>query len=56
MAVPVLFLLGGDDRIVSTERSLAFARSLPSEDVTIDVLEGHFHELLQERGRGAVMA
>lgn len=54
--VPVLFLLAGDDALVSTERSLAFARSLPSERVTIEVLEGMRHEVLQERGRQAVLA
>jgi alpha-beta hydrolase superfamily lysophospholipase len=56
IGVPTLFLLAGDDRIVDTERSLAFARALPSPDITIDVLEGHHHEILQERNRGAVMA
>lgn len=54
--VPILFLLAGDDAVVDTERSLGFARSLPTGDVTIEVLEGHYHEVLQERGRGAVMA
>ncbi|MFW6330388.1 MAG: alpha/beta hydrolase [Gemmatimonadota bacterium] len=52
--VPTLFLLAGDDRIVDTERSLAFARSLPSEDITINVLRGQYHELLQERNRETV--
>ena len=54
--VPVHFILAGDDRIVDTSRSLGFARSLPAEDVTIDVLDGQYHEVLQERGRGAVLA
>jgi alpha-beta hydrolase superfamily lysophospholipase len=54
--LPVLFLLAGDDAVVDTDRSLTFARSLPSDTVTIDVLEGYFHEVLPEQGRGAVMA
>lgn len=56
IGVPVLFLLAGGDRIVDTERSLAFARSLPSENITVEVLEGHYHEVLQERERAAAMA
>lgn len=52
--VPVLFLLAGDDRVVDTERSLAFARSLPSDRVVVEVLDGLFHEVLQEEGRDRV--
>lgn len=54
--VPILFLLAGDDSVVSTERSVDFARSLPAEYVTVDVLEGLRHEVLQERERTPVMA
>ena len=54
--VPVLFLLAGDDTVVSTDRSLAFARSLPSVRVSTEVLEGMRHEVLQEQGRAAVYA
>lgn len=53
---PILFLLAGADRLVDTGRSLAFARSLQASDVTIDVLEGQYHEVLQEQSRAAVMA
>jgi alpha-beta hydrolase superfamily lysophospholipase len=53
---PILFLLAGDDQIVDTSRSLAFAQSLPVGDITIDVLEGDYHEVLQERDRAATMA
>lgn len=56
ISVPVLFLLAGIDRLVDTPRSLAFARSLPAEKVTVRVLEGQQHEVLQEQGRAAVMA
>lgn len=54
--VPILLLLAGADTVVSTDRTLAFARALPSEGVTVEVLEGLRHELLQERGRAAVLA
>ncbi len=54
--LPLLFLLPGDDRIVSTPRSLELARSLEAPDVTIRVLDGYYHEVLQEVERAAVMA
>jgi len=54
--IPVHFLLAGDDLIVETERSLAFARSLPERVVTVEVLDGLYHEVLQERNREAVVA
>ncbi len=54
--VPVLFILAGDDRIVDTRRSLAFARSLPSDDIEVEVLDDRFHEVLQEPDRTAVRA
>lgn len=54
--VPVLFILAGDDRIVDSERSLSFARALPSDRVDIELLEGHYHEVLQEPDRTATMA
>lgn len=56
IAVPTLFLLAGDDRIVDTDRSVELARSLSYPDVTTRVLEGYYHEVLQETGRAAVMA
>lgn len=54
--VPLLFLLAGDDRIVDTSRSLELARSLEGPDVTVEVLEGYYHEVLQEVERTAVLA
>lgn len=56
ISVPLLFLVAGSDSVVSTERTLAFARSLPPQRVTVDVLEGLRHEVLQERERALVMA
>jgi lysophospholipase len=52
---PLLFLLAGDDRIVDTRRSEAFARSLAAEDVTVTIVPGAYHEPLNERDRGAVL-
>lgn len=54
--VPVHFMLAGDDRLVDTDRSLAFVRSLPAGAVTVDVLDGLYHELLQEVDRRRIMA
>ncbi len=48
---PVLFLLPGADRIVDTERSLAFSRAVASEDATVRVYPDFFHEVLLERDR-----
>jgi lysophospholipase len=48
---PLMFLLGGDDRIVATGRSLRFARALHAADVTIREVPGAFHELLNEPDR-----
>lgn len=51
ISVPLLFVLAGDDRIVDTHRSLAFARSLPSDDIAVEVLDGYYHEILNEVDR-----
>ncbi len=49
--VPLLFLLAGDDRIVSTQKSHAFARSLAAKSVSIHVYPDFFHEVLNEPAR-----
>ncbi|MGH7501893.1 MAG: lysophospholipase [Longimicrobiales bacterium] len=51
---PLLFLLAGADRIVNTERTVAFARSLARPDVETHVYAGHFHEVLNEPGADVV--
>jgi alpha-beta hydrolase superfamily lysophospholipase len=53
IAGPLLVLLAGDDRIASTPAAEALARTLPAETV---VYEGMFHEILNERDRGRVLA
>jgi alpha-beta hydrolase superfamily lysophospholipase len=53
IAVPLLFQIAGDDRIASRAASEALARSLGAETV---VYEGMFHEILNERERGRVLA
>lgn len=53
--VPIHFLLAGDDRLVDTARSLAFARSLPEEVVSVEVVPDSYHELIQETNRSAVL-
>ena len=56
ISVPVLFLLAAEDTLVSTDRSLAFARSLATDAVSVEILEGMRHELLQERGRAMILS
>jgi alpha-beta hydrolase superfamily lysophospholipase len=53
IAVPLLMLLAGDDRIVSRPASEAFARSLAG-DVTVQVYEGFYHEIFNEPHRARV--
>ncbi len=54
IAVPILFLLGGEDHLVDIQRALAFARSLSRPDITLDVFPGMLHEPLNEVGRREV--
>jgi alpha-beta hydrolase superfamily lysophospholipase len=51
LVMPLLFMLGGADRVVDTPTAETFARSLPSPDLTVRVLPGHYHELLNEPDR-----
>jgi alpha-beta hydrolase superfamily lysophospholipase len=51
---PILLLLAGADRVVDTERSLVFARSLSGRDVTLKVYPGYYHEILHESGAALV--
>ena len=53
--VPILFLLAGDDRIVDTRKSEAFARSLKISDVTIRVLQDYYHEVLNDYDRNIAL-
>jgi lysophospholipase len=45
---PLLFLLGRDDRLVDTDRTVRFAQSMTGVDVAVRVFPGLYHELLQE--------
>jgi acylglycerol lipase len=49
--IPLLLLLAGDDRIVDTNKSEAFARSLTAADVTIRVYPDYYHEVLNDHDR-----
>lgn len=53
--IPVLMLLAGDDRIVDTKRSEMFAKSLKSPDVTVQVLPGYYHEVLNDHDRAVTV-
>lgn len=54
--VPMLLLLAGSDRLVDTERSLAFSRALPRDLVTTRVFPDAYHEILNEVNRASVFA
>lgn len=56
LRVPALFLLAGDDRLVDVHKGLAFARSLHGDDVTTRLVEGAYHEVLNETDRLATFA
>jgi lysophospholipase len=49
ICAPLLLLLAGADRIVDTDRSRAFARSLAAQDVEIRVYPDCYHEVLNEK-------
>jgi lysophospholipase len=51
ISTPLLFVLAGEDRIVDTQRSLAFARSVTARDVNIRVYPESRHEVLNEPDR-----
>jgi alpha-beta hydrolase superfamily lysophospholipase len=53
IAVPLLFLLAGDDRIASCAASEDLARSVRAETIVYD---GMFHEILNERDKARVLA
>lgn len=53
--IPILFILAGDDRIVDTRKSEAFARSLKIEDVSIRVLPDYYHEVLNDYDRNITL-
>ncbi|HEU5210563.1 MAG TPA: alpha/beta hydrolase [Longimicrobiales bacterium] len=52
---PLLLMVPDADRIVDAQRTLAFARSLPPDDVTIRIYPGHYHELLNEPDHAATI-
>jgi acylglycerol lipase len=51
IAMPLLLILAGDDKLVDTHKSEAFARSLTAPDVTIRVLDDYYHEVLNDHDR-----
>jgi alpha-beta hydrolase superfamily lysophospholipase len=55
LRVPVLLVVGDDDPIVDTPRSLAFVRSLSTVDVSILCYRGLRHAPLHEPERGRVI-
>jgi lysophospholipase len=56
IAIPLLFLIAGADRIVDADRAASLARTLADGDVAVHVLPGQYHEVLNEREREATIA
>src|SRR5690606_16279461 len=52
---PVLILNGSGDRYVSADASRRFQGRIASEDVTMRVYEGPYHEVFNDRERGRVI-
>jgi alpha-beta hydrolase superfamily lysophospholipase len=48
---PILFLLAGADRVVQTDRTITFARSMTGADIEMRVYPDAHHELLHELER-----
>ncbi len=55
LVMPVLFLHGTDDPFVPWERSLQAVRDMPTEDVTVHLIDGGRHEVLNEIDRDEVI-
>lgn len=55
VTTPLLMLLAGDDRIVSNAAARALGRALPMPAEVVEY-DGMFHEILNERERGRVLA
>lgn len=55
ITVPLLFLLPGADRVTSTERTRAVARSIEHVDVTVKLFPEAHHELFNEIDRSLVL-
>jgi alpha-beta hydrolase superfamily lysophospholipase len=53
--IPLLFLLAGEDQIVDTPKSEAFARSISAADVTVHVLPNYYHEVLNDFDRAQAL-
>lgn len=55
IAVPALFLHGGDDRIAHPDGSRAVFQAYPCPDKQLHIYEGCYHELLNEEGKEQIM-
>lgn len=54
--IPLLLLQAGDEAIVSKDLSLKFYDELGASDKTLDVLEGLYHEILNESRRSEIFS
>ena len=56
ITLPVLILHGTDDRVAKPSGSQLFYDTAGSSDKTLKLYEGHYHDLLNDVGKEAVMA
>jgi lysophospholipase len=56
IGIPLLFLLAGDDRVIDADRVAVLARTMAADDVTLHVLPGQYHEILNEVERESTFA
>lgn len=56
ITLPVFILHGTEDKVTLASGSQRFADTAGSRDKTLKLYEGHFHDLLNDHGKEAVMA
>ncbi|MNC93007.1 hypothetical protein D3C83_95410 [compost metagenome] len=56
MTLPVLIMHGTDDRATVCQGSQFFYETVGSADKTLKLYDGHYHDLLNDIGKEAVMA
>jgi alpha-beta hydrolase superfamily lysophospholipase len=56
ITLPLLILHGTDDKVTVCQGSEFFQQTAGSTDKTLKLYEGHYHDLLADYGKEAVMA
>ena len=55
ITIPALMLHGGDDKICDPQGSVDFYNRLSSQDKTLKLFDGMYHEIFNEVGREGVL-